>query len=506
MRVPPRIARASPYHPAYPHMESFLEILSYIFWVVLAITILVFVHEMGHFLTAKLFKMRVDRFSVGFPPKIFGKRIGETEYVIGATPLGGYVKIAGMVDESMDTGFIESEPQPWEFRAKPVWQRIVVITAGVVFNVILAAVIFAGLKMTYGETYIPAENVEHVYVAPGSIAYEMGLRTGDRIVAVSGKRLEEYDQLETLESLLADPMTITVVRGGEEQTFTGPPDIFTQLNRAENHSLGISPWPSLIGDVVAGSPAAGAGLQAGDRIVRIGDTPVAFWDEMTELIMASEGEPIVLQWARPDSLVASEVVFPAGAAGDSVAAGPAAATGPVVVGREGDAYIYQATAAPRPEGDRFVLGIQRATGELLAREFGPRHRDYGVGAALASGVADTWFNVRAVVTSLTRVFTGRENFRENVGGPIMIARVTKQAAEAGAPVFWNIVAMLSITLAIINILPIPALDGGHLVFLLYEGITRREPSLKVRMVMQQVGMILLLAFMTFLIFNDILRL
>src|SRR5690606_29470988 len=132
-------------------MESVLEILSYVFWVVLAITILVFVHEMGHFLFAKLFKMRVDRFSIGFPPKIFGKRIGETEYVIGATPLGGYVKIAGMVDESMDTGFIESEPQPWEFRAKPVWQRIVVITAGVVFNVILAAVIFAGLKMTYGE-------------------------------------------------------------------------------------------------------------------------------------------------------------------------------------------------------------------------------------------------------------------------------------------------------------------------------------------------------------------
>ena len=135
-----------------------------------------------------------------------------------------------------------------------------------------------------------------------------------------------------------------------------------------------------------------------------------------------------------------------------------------------------------------------------------KQREYNVGSGIASGLDETWGNTKAIATSLSRVFTGRESFRENVGGPIMIAKVTKQAAEAGARFFWNIVAVLSITLAIINILPIPALDGGHLVFLIYEGITRREPSMKVRMVMQQVGMLLLLAFMTFVIFNDILRL
>lgn len=477
-------------------MESFLEILSYIFWVVLAITILVFVHEMGHFLTAKLFKMRVDRFSVGFPPKIFGKRIGETEYVIGATPLGGYVKIAGMVDESMDTDFGESEPQPWEFRAKPVWQRIIVITAGVIFNVILAAVIFAALKFQYGETYIPADNVEHVYVEEGSLAYRMGLRTGDRIVAVSGKVLEQYNDLQSLESLLADPLTITVVRDGQEMTFEGPEDIFTQLNRAGQ--LGISPWPSLIGEVVSGTPAAEAGLQPGDRITQIEGRPITFWAQMTEAIQASQGQPISIRWQRPDSLAGAAAVP---AATDSTHPGA-----PRVVGRVGDHLVYEARVAPRQEGERYLLGIGLATPSMLSREFGVRHRDYTFAAALGSGVRDTWLNIKGVVTSLTRVFTGRENFRENVGGPIMIAKVTRQAAQEGAAMFWNIVAILSITLAVINILPIPALDGGHLVFLLYEGITRREPSLKVRMVMQQVGMILLLAFMTFVIFNDILRL
>lgn len=471
-------------------MESFLEILSYIFWVVLAITILVFVHEMGHFLMAKLFKMRVERFSVGFPPKIFGKKVGETEYVIGATPLGGYVKISGMVDESMDTDFANTEPEPWEFRAKPVWQRIIVITAGVIFNVLLAVAIFASLKLVYGESYIPAENIRQVYVEEGSIAYDVGLRTGDRIVAVSGRELEEYGDVEGMEALLADPLTITVERDGERLTFEGPEDIFTQLNR-RGGSLGISPLTSLVGDIFADSPAASAGLQAGDRIIAIDGTPVTFWNEMTALIQASEGQPITIRWHRPDSLVAQ---------GDG-APGQARLVESTPAGR-----VYEATVTPAEENGRYMLGVYQASGDLLAQEFGARYREYSLGTALTSGAEETWVNMKAVVTSLTRVFTGRENFRENVGGPIMIAKVTKQAAEAGARVFWNIVAILSITLAIINILPIPALDGGHLMFLLYEGITRREPSLRVRMVMQQVGMILLLAFMTFLIFNDILRL
>lgn len=477
-------------------MESVLEILSYVFWVLVAITILVFVHEMGHFLFAKLFKMRVDKFSIGFPPKIFGKKIGETEYVVGATPLGGYVKIVGMVDESMDTDMLQSEPEPWEFRAKPVWQRIIVITAGVIFNVIFAAFIFAGLKYTYGETYIPAENVSAVYVEDASIAYEMGLRTGDRIVAVSGKRPERYSDIQAIEALLADPFSITVERDDKEMTFKGPDDIMTQLNRT-NGLIGISVEPSIIGGVVGDSPAESIGLQTGDRILALSANDVHFWNELTSRIQATDGESMVIRWERPDSLVEAYEES------DRVALPP-----PVGRGMHGD--IYEVAISPDYDdgSERYVLGIYppSAAPAILSHVFGVTRKDYGLGEAMVSGTAETWVKTQAIVTSLRRVASGRENFRENVGGPIAIAKVAKEAAEQGPPVFWNIVAMLSITLAIMNILPIPALDGGHLVFLIYEGITRREPSLKVRMVLQQVGMVLLLVFMTFLIFNDILRL
>jgi len=469
-------------------MESIVEVLSYIFWVILAITILVFVHEMGHFLFAKLFKMRVDRFSVGFPPKLFAKQIGETEYVIGATPLGGYVKIAGMIDESMDTDFVNTDPEPWEFRAKPVWQRVIVIAAGVVFNVLLAFVIFTGLKMAYGDTYIPAENVSGIYVEEGSIAHQIGLRTGDRLIAVSGKEIVDFRDHSSVESLISDPLTLTAERDGELVTLQGPEDIFTQLNRADGN-LGIGYEPSIIGRVIEGSPADSVGIQPGDRITAIGGKPVRFWEEMTGQIQMSEGAPILVQWQRPDSLASED--------GSRIAQ---------VVEHISNATVYEAAVKPVPEDGRYMLGVGGPTYEILAEEFGFEQRRYSPMQAVAVGFEETWVNTSAIAISLTRVFTGQENFRENVGGPIMIAQVTKQAADMGARFFWNIVAILSITLAIINILPIPVLDGGHLVFLLYEGITRREPSIRFRMITQQVGMLLLLAFMTFVIFNDILRL
>ena len=477
-------------------MEVVSEILVSVFWVLVAITILVFVHEMGHFLFAKLFKMRVDRFSIGFPPKLVGKQIGETEYVIGATPLGGYVKIAGMIDESMDDDFLETEPQPWEYRAKPVWQRMVVITAGVIFNVILAAVIFAGLKMAYGDRYVPAENVGGVYVADSSLAYEMGLRTGDRILTIGGEAPERYSDLQGV-SLLADPLTIEVERDRETLELEGPPDVMTRLSRSGGF-FGIDLTPTIVEGVAEESAAAEAGVQAGDRVVAIGGEPVAFWAEMTTLIQRSQGEPILVEYARPDSLAEQT-----SASGDEETPSVAERVG----ARDG-AQLYQARVAPQfiEDEDRYVLGILPPTNETLARVFGERRESYGLFGAVAAGVEETWTTTALIVVSLKRIFTGRDSFRENVGGPIAIAQVTRQAARAGARSFWNIVAMLSITLAIMNILPIPALDGGHLMFLIYEAIARREPSLRIRMVMQQVGMILLLVFMTFVIFNDILRL
>jgi regulator of sigma E protease len=393
-----------------------------------------------------------------------------------------------MIDESMDTDFVNTDPEPWEFRAKPVWQRVIVIAAGVVFNVLLAFVIFTGLKMAYGDTYIPAENVSGIYVEEGSIAHQIGLRTGDRLIAVSGKKIVDFRDHSSVESLISDPLTLTAERNGELVTLQGPEDIFTQLNRADGN-LGISYEPSIIGRVIGGSPADSVGIQPGDRITAIGGKPVRFWEEMTGKIQMSEGAPILVQWQRPDSLASDD--------GSRIAQ---------VVEHISNATVYEAAVKPVPEDGRYMLGVGGPTYEILAEEFGFEQRRYSPIQAVAVGLEETWVNTSAIAISLTRVFTGQENFRENVGGPIMIAQVTKQAADMGARFFWNIVAILSITLAIINILPIPVLDGGHLVFLLYEGITRREPSIRFRMITQQVGMLLLLAFMTFVIFNDILRL
>jgi regulator of sigma E protease len=279
-----------------------------------------------------------------------------------------------------------------------------------------------------------------------------------------------------------------VLRNGDRLSFEGPPDIMTQLGRSGDVGLGISLEPSIVGGVSKEYPADEIGLRPFDRIVAIDGKPVRFWAEMTGMIQASEGTPFLVRWERPDSLVQGD--------------GPA-----TVVGNTPGHTVFEAEVTPRYDEDLdlYQLGIRSPTYDVLSNEFGIRHDRLTLPQAVVAGLRDTWINGSAIVTSLQRIFSGREDLRENLGGPIMVAKVTKEAAELGASYFWRIVAVLSITLAIMNILPIPALDGGHLVFLLYEGITRREPSLRVRMVMQQVGMILLLVFMTFLVFNDILR-
>ncbi len=483
-------------------MDLLLGILSSTLWVVLALTILVFVHEFGHFITAKYFGMRVERFSVGFPPTLYGRTYGDTEYAIGATPLGGYVKISGMIDESLDTDHVETEPDPWEFRAKPVWQRIIVISAGVVFNVILALFIFAGINWSEGDSFIPAQNVEQVYVQDGSVAHELGLRTGDQIRKVNGMAFERFDQIAPSAIVAADTLTLTVEREGERKRLVGPPDIITRLSRAQNDdepSMGAAPLPGLgylpplIGGVQKGSPADSLGVRGGDRILTVGKDTVRFWLEMSVLIQETEGERASFGWRRPDSL-ASDTTRPRGSSS--------------IVSRTEAGPIYEGTVAPRydEERDRYLLGVRPLTQEMLQEKFGVQRVEYGPVEAFRTGFTAVWENTRNIVVTLQRVVTGRDDLRQSLGGPVMIAKVTSDAAAAGPAVFWRIVAILSVTLAIMNILPIPALDGGQLMFLLYEAITRRRPSVRVRLVAQQIGMILLLGFMAFLIFNDFLRL
>ncbi|MEM1114892.1 MAG: RIP metalloprotease RseP [Bacteroidota bacterium] len=474
-------------------MEALFNGLSYVLWVAVALGILVFVHELGHFLAARLFGMRVDAFSLGFPPNIIKKQVGDTEYRLGAVPLGGYVKIAGMVDESMDVDGLESEPQPDEYRSKPVWQRVVVISAGVVFNIILAAVIYSALAFGYGQSYTPAENVR-LTIVPGSVAAEMGLETGDRVVGVNGEEIARWEDILSPETFMADPLVLTVDRDGERVDLRGPDGLITRLTREQMamEEAGLEPtllsilgavpqFPPVLLSVGSGSAADEAGLRPGDRVVSVDGEPIASWDALTEAIVGSGGGTITLRWARPDSL------------------GTEAATA-TVVERQAEATVYEAEATPRASGERFVLGVvvdQTTLGQRIER--------YGPGEAIAAGIDQTISMTSLYFGFIGKLVTGRESVRENVGGPLMIAKQSKEAADAGFVSFWNFVAILSIALAVFNILPIPALDGGHLVFLLYEGVVRREPSLKVRMVVQQVGVALILMLMVFVIFNDAVR-
>jgi regulator of sigma E protease len=488
-------------------MEFLISILSSTLWVLLAITVLVFVHEFGHFITAKYFGMRVERFSIGFPPTLFGRTFGDTEYAIGATPLGGYVKISGMIDESLDTDHVETDPEPWEFRAKPVWQRIVVISAGVVFNVILAIFIFTGINWAEGDTYIPAQNVKEVYVQDGSVAHAIGLRTGDQIRKVNGQVFERFDQIAPSSIVAADTLTVTVERNGEIKQLVGPPDIITRLSRVQNNDepiMGAAPLPGLgylpplIGGVQKNTPADSIGLQTGDRVLSVDGDTVRFWFEMSSRLQKSKGQPVSLRWRRADSLVSDTT-------------GPAGPTS--IVRQTQRTTTYEASIKPSrdDQSDRYVLGVYNAgasaaTQKVLQDTFGVQRVQYGPAEAFTTGLTAVWENTRNIVVTLQRVATGRDNLRDSLGGPVMIAKVTSDAAAAGPTVFWRLVAILSVTLAIMNILPVPALDGGQLLFLLYEAVTRRRPSVRVRMIAQQVGMILLLGFMAFLIFNDILRL
>jgi regulator of sigma E protease len=445
---------------------SLLDTLSnsfgYVFWVILALFILVLVHELGHFLAAKAFGMRVERFSIGFPPKIVGKQIGETEYVIGATPLGGYVKIAGMVDESLDTAAMETIPEPWEFRAKPVWQKIVVITAGVIFNMILAIVIFSSLKYFYGEPYIPVDQIAQFVVKEGSLAYQMGLRTGDRIVAVNGKEVKRSSDILNVEELMANDANITVDRAGNKLVLAAPDALISKLSKAKD--FGITPYfYAKIGEVQTGSPADKAGLKSGDAIVQMNNQPIRFWEEMSKSIKESKGQAFPVKWVRASA---------------------------------GKTDTLSASIQPYKDSGEYRIGVGRSATAV---------ETFGLGGALEAGISDTFGNARATLKMFKKLIFGQENVRDAIGGPLMIARETKRAADQGAYAFWRIVALLSVTLAVVNIMPIPALDGGHLVFLIYEAIARREPSLRFRIAAQQVGMVLLLALMVFIIFNDVLK-
>ena len=426
-----------------------------------ALMILVFIHELGHFLAAKMFGMRVERFSVGFPPRIWGFKRGDTDYCIGATPLGGYVKISGMVDESMDTEHLSAEPQPWEYRSKPVWQRMVVITAGVIFNMILAFLIYTGINWSQGKLSLPIEQVSGIYVPESSLLQKVGFKTNDIIVGVNGNLVDAFEELVAISELTSSNLSYQVVRDGMTMDLNIPSTILDSLQEQTFlHAINI--YPPIISSIALGSPAEDAGLQAGDRFLEVNGDPVDYWLELTQTIRNSEG---ILEF---------------------------------VVEREGQIIIMNI----EPYENR-TIGIAAPS---LA-QVGATSTQLNFVESIQEGWDQVGEQTMGIIGGFSRMFSGDISVRQNLGGPVAIADLTKQAVDqAGWIGFWEITALLSITLAIMNILPIPALDGGHLVFLIYEGIARREPTEKVKIAAQNFGFILLVSLMVFVIFNDVSRL
>ena len=435
-----------------------MEIVNTIFYFVITIGILVFVHEFGHFLAAKLTGMRVDRFSIGFPPRAFGKKIGDTDYCVSWIPVGGYVKIAGMIDESFDTEFLQREPQPWEFRAKPLWARVLVISAGVIMNILLAVAIFWGINYSQGK-YL-RETTEVGYVIPQSAAEKVGLHAGDKILSIDGQAVTHWDEILAFIYVenVGHEVSLGIERSGRREVLVLPK---RSISDVASERFGILPAQTIavIGSVEPGKPAEKLGLKPHDTIVSLNGIPVFNESQVVQIIRSNPRKEVTVVWKRGEELL-------------------------------------KGTTIPTDEGR---IGI--TIGSVY---IGPtRHVQYSFFGAFPEGLRDIVQAGGLFYKSILQLVTGKASFAQSFGGPIKIAQIATQSAEVGFTSFLAFVALLSMSLAILNIVPFPALDGGHLIIILIEAVLRREIPQKAKLVIQQTGFAILLAFMAFVIYNDI---
>ncbi|MEX2116910.1 MAG: RIP metalloprotease RseP [Bacteroidota bacterium] len=434
-----------------------IEILTTIFYFLLTIGVLVLVHELGHFGAAKMFHMRVERFSIGFPPRAFGIQIGETDYCISWIPIGGYVKIAGMIDESFDVEFANRAPEPWEFRSKPIWQRMVVLAGGVIMNFLLAVAIFWGIIYSEGKTVWPTTQIG--FVSENSAAQTAGFQPGDRILTINDVTVRYWDEIETLIYVehMGEDLTVSIERAGIPLTISIPRASIPSVSEERFGLLpkGVVP---VIASVESGKPAATAELKSGDIITRINDAQVDFYS-LPRIIKQYPGKQVRVEWRRGSETMTAMLT-------------------PTAEGLIGISF------GPRYEGpvDRLRFSIVEAFGEAIVDLVGA---------------------VGAFFRNIYSIFAGTVSLSESVGGPVKIAQIATRSAQAGLASFLTVMAWLSLTLALLNLLPFPALDGGHLMFLTYEGVFRREIPTKVKIVLQQTGFALLLVFMAFVLYNDI---
>lgn len=436
----------------------------------MSLSLLIILHELGHFIPAKIFKTRVEKFYLFFDVKfsLFKKKIGDTVYGIGWLPLGGYVKISGMIDESMDVEAMKEEPKPWEFRSKPAWQRLIIMTGGVLVNFILAVVIYIGMAYSYGEQFIANESVKDgVYVAYPEIGDQLGIQTGDKIIAVDGEPVERFSQI-FME--IVNGNEITIDRDGQLITQEIPVDFISTLLEDQEKARFLSfRQPFVIGEVASDSANASVGLEAGDQFISINGQPSYYVDQAKELLDQNKGGQI------------TALVEDQNGARRNVT---------LSVNDEGKIGIAFKLLTMEEYQERGIFEVETKKYSLV--ESIPVGIDKGV--STLSGYVK---QVKKIVNPETGAYKG-------VGGFAAIGGLFPDTWNWEA--FWGTTALISIILAFMNILPIPALDGGHVMFLLYEMISGRKPSDKFLEYAQLVGFVLLLGLLVFANGNDIYKL
>ena len=478
----------------------------------LSLSILVFVHELGHFLAAKAFKTRVDKFYLFFDWgfslfrckkvdgkwrfKFFSKNVPEnytiteyrdakgkkqkkydlvdlstlpeddwrqsdsTEYGIGWFPLGGYNKIAGMIDESMDKSQMQQPPQPWEFRSKPAWQRFIIMVAGVFMNVLLAVTIYIGLLAKEGEQYLPTAEVNKYGISVDSLGYELGLRDGDKILSIDGEYVENFQQIP-MQIILDKAKTIEVERNGKDMVINLPEDAVSKLLSSQDASFITFRVPFMVADVIDKSAAKEGGLEVGDIIIGINDVETPYYQDFVKTIKQYKNQDITIKVVRDFDTLALAMHLP-------------------------------------EEG---VIGAYLAP---ISTCFDLETKEYSFLQAIPAGFSKTFTELSDYWKQVKLIFNPKTKAYESVGGFISIGKIFPDTWIWS--LFWRMTAFLSIALAVMNILPIPALDGGHILFLLFEIITRRKPSDKFMEVAETIGLIIVLGLVILANGNDIIRL
>ena len=427
---------------------------------ILALTIIVGIHEFGHLLTAKFFGMRVEKYFIGFPPRIFSFNYKGTEYGLGSIPLGGFVKISGIIDESMDTKHMDKDPEPWEFRSKPPWQRLVVMLGGIIFNVITGLVIFTVMTYSNGDIYLSKEEINKNGVLALEIGKEVGFETGDKILKINGKDWSRDSDLFNPNLFFDDNTSFSVMRDNREVEINLPKNFINKMNSREALSSFLKARiPFYIDSVFQNNNASNAGIQKGDKIVRVDNKDIIDFFEFKEVLDNNKSSIIQATILRENQKLEKVIEI--------------SKDGKIGIRVKNEPLEYSTQKYSFTES--MAIGTDRAFGVVF-------------------------INIKA----FGKMFSGDIDPSKNLSGPIGIAQIF--GSTWNWTNFWRIVGLLSMVLAFMNLLPIPALDGGHATFILYEMISGRKPTERFLEYSTRFGVIILLGLMSYVILNDIYKL